>query len=280
MNSQQFPTPVSVTSQPARGVVSTGWLAAESTYGQTDHRRLGAGLSVSLGLHAAVFGAMFLAFALAPEATINKANEIVQMVFLQQPGPGGGGGGNPAPAPPKPIEVPKAKPPEPIPVVPEPVMTPPPPPSIVAPIITTNAQTFQATGLAMPSLANRGGGGRGQGLGAGRGSGLGEGEGGGTGGGIYRLGSGIENPRLLRDERPNYTPEAMRLKIQGVVILDVVILSNGTVGDIKVVKSLDAVHGLDAEAIKAARKWLFKPAMRQGQPVPVYATLEVTFRIL
>ena len=263
------------------GVVSTGWLAADSSYGDAGRRRIGAGLGASLALHGAVLGLITLFLAVTqPDTLTQLPKEIINVVFLQQPGPGGGGGGSPAPAPPKPQEIPKLKPPEPIPVTPPPVTPPVPQPTLNAPIITPDAQTLQASGLAMPSLAQRGGGGRGQGLGAGRGSGVGEGEGGGTGGGVYRLGSGIQNPMLLREQRPTYTPEAMRLKIQGVVILEAVILANGTVGDVKVVKSLDAVHGLDAEAIKAAQKWLFKPATRQGQPVPVYATLEVTFRIL
>jgi protein TonB len=281
MNVPETPTPAPTKTATGPGIVSSGWLAAESTFGQADKRRLGAGLGVSLALHAGLFGLLILAFAVAPDDSLNNAKQFVQLVFLQQPGPGGGGGGSPTPAPPKPQEIPKAKP-EPVPVTPPPPVPPPPvpPPTLNAPIITPNAQTIQATGLATISLANYGGGGRGRGLGEGRGSGVGEGEGGGTGGGVFRLGSGIENPKLLKDQRPNYTPEAMRLKIQGTVVLEAVILSDGTVGEVKVVKSLDSINGLDAEAIKAAKKWLFKPALRQGKPVDVYATIEVAFRIL
>jgi protein TonB len=263
------------------GVVSTGWLAEHSTYGLADNRRVGAGLGVSFALHAGIFAAIFLVFALTPKETLdNLNNQVIKFVFMQDPGPGGGGGGSQAPAPPKPAEIPKPKPAQPIPVEPPPVVQAPPPPTLNAPIFTPNAQSMQAQGMSSFSLADRGGGGRGQGLGAGRGNGVGEGEGGGTGGGVFRLGSGINNPVLLKEVRPNYTPEAMRLKIQGVVVLEAVILPNGTVGDVKIIKSLDSATGLDAEAIKAAKSWLFRPATRQGQPVPVYATLEVTFRIL
>jgi TonB family protein len=95
-----------------------------------------------------------------------------------------------------------------------------------------------------------------------------------------RLGPGIQNPRLLRESRPSYPPEAMRAKIEGVVVLEAVILADGTVGDVRVMKSLDSVYGLDESAMAAAKRWLFAPATRQGVAVPVYATLELSFRIL
>jgi TonB family protein len=73
----------------------------------------------------------------------------------------------------------------------------------------------------------------------------------------------------------------MRAKIQGQVQLSVVIRKDGTVGDVVVVKSLDSVNGLDQEAIKAAKAWLFQPAILRatGQPVDYKATIELSFRI-
>ena len=59
----------------------------------------------------------------------------------------------------------------------------------------------------------------------------------------------------------------MRAKIQGDVELEAVILPNGLVGDIRVVKSLDDKFGLDQEAIKAAKQWVFKPGTKNGQPM-------------
>jgi len=55
--------------------------------------------------------------------------------------------------------------------------------------------------------------------------------------------------------RPNYTAEAMRAKVQGVVRLEGVVLSDGTVGDVHVTRSLDSVFGLDQEAMKAAKRY-------------------------
>ncbi|NOT45230.1 MAG: energy transducer TonB, partial [Acidobacteria bacterium] len=109
--------------------------------------------------------------------------------------------------------------------------------------------------------------------------GLGEGTGGGTGGGVFRPGNGIENPRLISQVRPEYTADAMRAKIQGLVRLECVVLPTGTVGDCTVERSLDSVFGLDQEAIKAARQWRFQPGTRMGQPVAVLVRIELTFTL-
>jgi len=121
--------------------------------------------------------------------------------------------------------------------------------------------------------------GRGTGIGSGTGSGLGPGSGGGTGGGVYRPGNGVTFPVKLREVRPQYTSDAMRAKVQGTVMLECVVKADGTVGDVNVVKSLDSTFGLDQEAIKAAKQWLFRPGMRLGEAVPVLVTIELTFTL-
>jgi TonB family protein len=94
---------------------------------------------------------------------------------------------------------------------------------------------------------------------------------------VYCPGGGVTAPQLLRRVTPQYTSEALRAKIQGSVMLECVVRADGTVGDVKVVRSLDTVYGLDAEAIKAARQWRFSPGTRLGQPVPVVVAIELTF---
>ena len=74
----------------------------------------------------------------------------------------------------------------------------------------------------------------------------------------------------MRQVRPDYTADAMRAKVQGVVVVECVVLPDGTVGEAHVIKSLDSVFGLDQEAIKAARQWQFIPGRRFGQPVTVH----------
>jgi len=71
----------------------------------------------------------------------------------------------------------------------------------------------------------------------------------------------------------------MRAKIQGSVVLECVVQTDGTVGDVRVVRSLDVTYGLDEEAIKAAKQWKFAPGTRNGEPVPVMVSIELTFTL-
>jgi len=107
-------------------------------------------------------------------------------------------------------------------------------------------------------------------------TGLGSGS---VGGEVYRPGNGVVLPRVVREVRPNYTSDAMRAKIDGVVVLELVVLPDGTPDRIKVVRSLDQQFGLDNEAVKAASGWRFTPGTRNGVPVPVLITIEMTFTL-
>jgi protein TonB len=89
----------------------------------------------------------------------------------------------------------------------------------------------------------------------------------------------VTSPRLVREKKPDYTADAMRAKVQGSVLLQCIVLPDGTVGEVTVLRSLDQVFGLDEQAIKAARQWQFIPGQRFGEPVPVYITIELTFTL-
>jgi TonB family protein len=98
------------------------------------------------------------------------------------------------------------------------------------------------------------------------------------GAGAVRPGDGIRAPQLVRQVSAKYTTDAMSRKVMGDVELEAVVKSDGTVGDVRVVKGLDP--GLDAEAVKASHQWLFKPGTdRSGNPVPVIVTLMLSFRL-
>jgi TonB family protein len=97
--------------------------------------------------------------------------------------------------------------------------------------------------------------------------------------GVVRPGNGVTLPRIIREVKPQYTAEAMRAKIQGRVVLECVVQTDGTVGDVRVIRSLDATYGLDDEAIKAAKQWKFAPGTRNGEPVPVMVSIELTFTL-
>jgi protein TonB len=97
--------------------------------------------------------------------------------------------------------------------------------------------------------------------------------------GTYVPGKSVTYPRVIRDVKPQYTADAMRAQIQGAVFLECIVLPDGTVGDVRVVKSLDSTFGLDQEAIRAAKQWRFQPGTRDGVAVPVVVTIELTFTL-
>src|SRR5262245_24375470 len=57
--------------------------------------------------------------------------------------------------------------------------------------------------------------------------------------GVFRVIQGITAPRMIKSARPNYPPEATRAKVQGRVMMEMVVQPDGTVGEVRVVRSLD-----------------------------------------
>jgi TonB family protein len=263
----------------ARGVVSSGWLSSSGFDADTRQpRRLAGAMGISVSIQGLVLILLIVGIGIKQAQTLIEDQDKPKFVFLQDPGPGGGGGGSPAPAPPKPMEIPHHQVQE-VPITPIPIVVPLPIPTLNAPVETTAADILQATGSSAVSLASYGGGGRGGGIGSGTGNGVGPGTGGGFGGGAFRPGSGLINPVPIRQVEPKYTSEAMRAKITGEVHLEVVVKANGTVGDVRVIQSLDDKYGLDEEAKKAAKQWLFTPGNRLGVRVDTIVTLILTFRL-
>jgi TonB family protein len=95
--------------------------------------------------------------------------------------------------------------------------------------------------------------------------------------GVYLVGDDVSAPRLLSQVEPKYTEEAVRQKLQGIVVLACVIGADGTVGPVEVRQSLGL--GLDEQAIVAAKQWRFYPALRRGAAVPVAVTLNLAFSL-
>ena len=95
----------------------------------------------------------------------------------------------------------------------------------------------------------------------------------------YKPGNGVTLPKVVKEVKPSYTAEAKAARIQGTVWLKVIVQTDGTVGDIKVTQSLDKEHGLDNQAVQAAKQWEFSPGTKDGKPVPVEITLELTFTL-
>jgi TonB family protein len=82
---------------------------------------------------------------------------------------------------------------------------------------------------------------------------------------------------ILSKPTPVYTEEARQLKIEGEVLLEVVLEASGKLRVVRVVHGLG--HGLDDSAVKAAEQIHFKPAMKDGQPSDSTAVLHIIFQL-
>ncbi len=95
---------------------------------------------------------------------------------------------------------------------------------------------------------------------------------------VYHAGvNGVTTPSIVYKATPSYTPEAKAAKIQGTVVLNLVVNALGRADEIQVTRSLDP--GLDANAVSSVSQWLFKPGTKDGQPVDVAVTIEINFKL-
>lgn len=97
--------------------------------------------------------------------------------------------------------------------------------------------------------------------------------------GVERIGRGVTAPKVIAKTEPSYTDEARAAKVQGTVVLNVIVGPDGVPQQVTVLRSLEP--SLDRNAIETVRNtWRFEPAMKDGKPVAVQAQLEVSFRLM
>jgi TonB family protein len=94
----------------------------------------------------------------------------------------------------------------------------------------------------------------------------------------FRIGGGVSAPSVRSKVEPEYAEEARLARLQGTVVLTLVVGEDGTPRNVVVTRPLGL--GLDDKAVEAVSKWKFKPGMRGDEAVPVIATIEVNFRLL
>lgn len=86
-------------------------------------------------------------------------------------------------------------------------------------------------------------------------------------------------PEVIRQVRPNYTSAALQARLRGLVVMDAVVLPDGSVGEVRIVRSLDRQFGLDQEAINAVRQWRFRAGTRGGKPIATLVSVEMLFEL-
>jgi len=90
--------------------------------------------------------------------------------------------------------------------------------------------------------------------------------------------SGLSEPKLVERVNPAYPEEARKEKVQGVVLIDATIGTDGVVSAVQAIEDPDA--RLTAAALAAVAKWRFEPAReRDGKAVVVRFTVTLAFKL-
>ena len=250
-------------------------------------------------LQSALVALLFVVFSShAVQVQVRRAVTLVMPVGLDAPAPpktalhrGGGGGGDRSPLPASQGRLPKIAPRQFVPpsavtanlsprLSMEPAILA--PPDVALPTVSFANYGDPLGKIGPPSNGSGSGGGigrgKGGGVGSGTGGGVGPGEGGGFGGGVYTVGGGVTNPVAVFSPEPEYSDEGRRARVQGTVIIQVVVDPTGVIRDPRILQSLGL--GLDEQALKVLTRWRFKPGTRDGKPVAVYADIYLGFHLL
>jgi TonB family protein len=91
------------------------------------------------------------------------------------------------------------------------------------------------------------------------------------------VGGNVQAAKLIRQARPVYPPELQAAGVEGTVMLQAIILKDGSVGSVKVLKS--AGQALDDAAMASVRQWQYQPTLLNGQPVETLTTVSVGFQL-
>jgi TonB family protein len=96
---------------------------------------------------------------------------------------------------------------------------------------------------------------------------------------IARVGEvGVEPPVFTKKVQPNYPERAIKIRLQGYVILEAILRKDGNVDDIKVLRGLGkGKFGFEEEAANALKKWEFLPGKVNGRNADVRMTLKIDF---
>jgi TonB family protein len=93
-----------------------------------------------------------------------------------------------------------------------------------------------------------------------------------------RIGAGVKPPAVIYKVEPGYNNLARLAKVEGTVVLGLVVNADGTAQDLRLLRSVG--FGLDEEALRVVKAWRFRPGFRDGNAVAVQVTIEVNFRLL
>lgn len=97
-------------------------------------------------------------------------------------------------------------------------------------------------------------------------------------GGLSNRNANVSHPVPIYRIEPEYSEEARKNGLEGIVVLRAEVDSDGLPRNIQVVRGLGM--GLDEKAVEAVSQWKFRPGTKDGQPATLPVTIEVNFRLL
>jgi TonB family protein len=92
-----------------------------------------------------------------------------------------------------------------------------------------------------------------------------------------RIGNGVSAPKAVYDPEPQYSHQALEAKEQGMCVLTLIVDSSGSVKNIQISRPIG--YGLDEQAVNTVGTWKFEPGRRNGEPVSIYASVEIAFHL-
>lgn len=95
---------------------------------------------------------------------------------------------------------------------------------------------------------------------------------------VYTLNDNIVAPRIVRQVNPQYSPGSHGITVEGSVIVETIVSSQGTTRDVHVVKSLH--KDVDGSAVDAVKQWIFAPGKKDGKAVAVRLQIEIHFHAM
>ena len=95
---------------------------------------------------------------------------------------------------------------------------------------------------------------------------------------LRKIGGNVSSPMLIYMVDPEFSAEARQAKIEGIVLVNMIVSPQGVPVNVHVLRGLG--HGLDEQAVEAVKQYRFKPAFEDGKPVPVELNVEVNFKIM
>jgi TonB family protein len=94
---------------------------------------------------------------------------------------------------------------------------------------------------------------------------------------VFPLGHGVVAPRPVFTPEPEFSEKARRAGVGGTVVLNVIVDRAGKVAKVSVDRSVGM--GLDEQAVETVKTWRFQPALREGEPVAVEMSIQVSFNL-